>query len=425
MSKAIISLFLLSACAINSQQVAANEDLIESVVVQEAPFNAFTAKINGHKVRLRTGPNLEGHVIRETNYGEMFGVVAEENDFYAVQAPQDCKGYIFRTFVLDGVVEGDRVNVRLYPDIDAPTIGKLNRGDQVEAQVSSVNNKWLEIDVPQTTCFYVAKEYLENCGPIEMLATIEARHHEATHHLSAAFHFAQSELQKPFGQIDIESVGEKLTTLGLKYSELTDIAESAHEIMAVMQERYMQKKIAFLESKATGTQVKAVAFEKEHIDRLKQIGFHVEDKAEIHHVISEPVVEVAKIAKATAEAIGCSEIAASMGQVTDKMMVWQPLEESLYHLWVAANGGDENMESFYEQEVLNANVITGIVEGYSRPVKNRPGDFILKDESLPVAFLYSTCVNLEELVGKKVTLRASPRPNNNFAFPAYFVLSVE
>ncbi|MCH9625881.1 MAG: hypothetical protein S4CHLAM123_10660 [Chlamydiales bacterium] len=111
-------------------------------------------------------------------------------------------------------------------------------------------------------------------------------------------------------------------------------------------------------------------------------------------------------------------------KLTDKMLVWQPLEESLFHLWAAVNS-DQDMEEFYQQEEQGATLLSGIVEPYNRPVKNRPGDFLLKSDALPIAFLYSTKVNLEQFVGKKVTVIGAPRPNHNFAFPAYFVLDVE
>ncbi|MEK7339256.1 MAG: hypothetical protein AABZ92_00910, partial [Verrucomicrobiota bacterium] len=58
-------------------------------------------------------------------------------------------------------------------------------------------------------------------------------------------------------------------------------------------------------------------------------------------------------------------------------------------------------------------------------VKNKPGDFILRDKDIPLAYVYSTVVNLQDLVGKRVSLIATPRPNNNFAFPSYFVLDVK
>ena len=53
------------------------------------------------------------------------------------------------------------------------------------------------------------------------------------------------------------------------------------------------------------------------------------------------------------------------------------------------------------------------------------GDYVLKDKDLTKAYLYSTQINLQDYVGKKVTVLVTPRSNNNFAFPAYFVLSVE
>jgi hypothetical protein len=50
---------------------------------------------------------------------------------------------------------------------------------------------------------------------------------------------------------------------------------------------------------------------------------------------------------------------------------------------------------------------------------------MLLNGNIPVAYLYSTQVNLNTLLGKQVNLQVSPRYNNNFAFPAYFVLGVE
>jgi hypothetical protein len=83
------------------------------------------------------------------------------------------------------------------------------------------------------------------------------------------------------------------------------------------------------------------------------------------------------------------------------------------------------MDDFYEDQKLNAAQVSGILEIYSDVVKNKPGAFILRDRDMPKAYLYSTFVDLNNYVGKYVTLHVTPRPNNNFAFPAYFVLEVE
>jgi hypothetical protein len=85
------------------------------------------------------------------------------------------------------------------------------------------------------------------------------------------------------------------------------------------------------------------------------------------------------------------------------------------------------MQEYYDEQKAVATTISGILEAYSLPVKNRPGDFVLKDSArdLPVAYVYSTKLNLQDMVGKRVKLRGIERPNNNFAFPAYFVVAEE
>ncbi|MCH9627090.1 MAG: hypothetical protein S4CHLAM2_07240 [Chlamydiales bacterium] len=375
-------------------------------------FEPFTGKIIGSKVRMRTQPSLEGHVVCETRTGQLFAVNGEDSDFYAIQPKKGMKGYIFRTLVLDGVVEGDHVNVRLYPDIEAPVVAQLNTGDHIQTTVSDINNKWLEVDLPDSAHFYVAKEYVDNIGPVELIAKMEKRHREATHHLSSAFMFAQAQIQRPFEQIDLDAINGKFQNLKQDYSDLPDISTRAHEANSVIQEIYVQKKIAFLESKANRSTVNA-EIDPTHLDKLAQLGIEIPPAYQEKDVI--------EIADATSHTLG---LASALGDRTDKMLVWEPLEESLFHLWAVAHD-ERTKEDFYKEEELNATLLSGIVEVYNRPVKNKPGDYLLRAENLPVAFLYSTRINLESLVGKRVTLTASPRPNNNFAFPAYYVLSVE
>jgi hypothetical protein len=110
--------------------------------------------------------------------------------------------------------------------------------------------------------------------------------------------------------------------------------------------------------------------------------------------------------------------------MTDKMRLWEPLEEALYSSWSTLND-NKSRQDYYEEQTLASVEISGIVEPYVTPAKNRPGDFIVRDKDLPVAYIYSTKVNLQNLVGKQVKLVGVPRPNNNFAFPAYYVIAAE
>lgn len=398
-----------------STQICATDETIETITKNERhSFEPFAGRITGSKVRLRTHPTLEGHVVREAASGELFAVMGEEYDFYAVVPPKGTKGYVFRTFILDGNVEGDRVNVRLYPDTDAPIVAQLNTGNKVEAVVSDINNKWLEIDLPATSRFYIAKEYLEPKGHIEMIALMEKKQHEGTHHLSSALLYAQAEIQKPFEQIDLDSICHKLDVVIREYGEVPDLVSKAQEVVSLMQDLYVQKKIAFLDKKIE-KDAKPFKIDPVLQERLAHLGIELNQAP-----VEKNVVDIGEAASSTIGLVS----PLSDEEITDKMRAWKPLEESLYHLWAAARG-ECSMEEFYEQEESNATVLTGIVEPYNRPVKNRPGDFVLKSDNLPVAFLYSTRINLEKLVGKKVSVVAAPRPNNHFAFPAYYVLGIE
>lgn len=394
-------LFCCSLLASSMNLSAADEQPQDHPISYEnvhASFESFTGLITGSKVRLRTQPSLEAHVVRETNQGEMFAVLGEVGDYYAVKPPKGVKGYIFRTFFLDGVIEGNRVNVRLLPDIEAPVVARLNTGDRIEAIPTQLNAKWLEIDLPENSRFFVAKEFIENIGGVELVSIFEKKKMEATHYLSAASLFAQSEMQKPFEQIDFDRIQASFASITKEFSDLPEIMEQIKDSTAQIQDHYVQKKIAFLEGKACGKNYQA-PFDKSK--SAKQDGM-------AHQMVS-------KVGTAT----GLND-----SQMNDKMLAWLSLEESLYHMWAAANE-EKSMDEFYEQEFEQATTLSGIIEPYTRPVKNRPGDFVLKIDNLPVAFLYSTRINLENLVGKKVTVTATPRPNHQFAFPAYFVLNIQ
>ncbi|MGZ3733102.1 MAG: SH3 domain-containing protein, partial [Parachlamydiaceae bacterium] len=100
----------------------------------------FTGKITRNKVRMRLQPSLDALILRELSKDDLLSVVGESNEFYAILPPKDTKAYIFRTYVLDDIVEGSRVNVRLEPAIEAPVIAQLNSGDKVEGIISPLSS---------------------------------------------------------------------------------------------------------------------------------------------------------------------------------------------------------------------------------------------------------------------------------------------
>ena len=351
--------------------------------VQEVSINPFTGKIKGRKVRMRLRPDLDSRIIKELSKNELVIVVGEKGDFWAVQAPSGTKGYVFRSFVLDNVIEGSHVNIRLEPSLDAPVIAHLNVGDKIENPiVSPINAKWFEITPPSETRFYIAKEYVEYAGGPEIKAQMDRRASTAEQLIDASSLLSKAELRKPFEEIDFDRVVKGFHTVISDYTDFPDLVEQAKEALTTVQEAYLQKRITHLETQPA-----------EQYDTLSKQSQKTEEFENI-------------------------------SVLTDKMKLWEPIEEALYMSW--ANIHDNKTQpDYYEEQKLAAVEITGIIEPYTAPVKNKPGDFLLRNKDMPVGYVYSTQINLQSLVGKNVRLIATPRPNNNFAFPAYYVVGVQ
>lgn len=371
-----------------------------------APFHAFTGKVTKNRVRLRQQPNLDGPILRELKQNDLLIVVGETDDFYAVQPPSDIKAYVFRTYILDNVVEANRVNVRLQPDVDAPVIAQLTTGDRINGTVSTANNKWLEINPPASTRFYVAKDYIEKIGDPSMMATIEKRREEVNMLLNSSYLVSQTEMQKPFPDINLDIVFANFNKIINDYTDFPEQGARARELTSMLQDAYLQKKIAYLENKTMTAQND---WQSKNAELSAQVKNQQQKLSHLEHQLQK----------------GGAAPRISTGMST-KMASWMPVEQSLYESWARQNN-NRSMEEFYLEQRDKAVVLTGIIEPYSRIIKNKPGDFVIVNQSnnLPIAFLYSTKANLQDAVGHNVTIHAVPRPNNNFAFPAYFVLWVE
>lgn len=350
-------------------------------------FSAFTGKILKDKVRMRTQPNLDGQIVRELGKGDMVIVSGEIDDFYIVEAPADLKAYVFRTFVLDNKIEGNHVNVRSLPDIEAPIIAQLNTGDSID--VSSQNGKWFEISAPTSTRFYICKDYLEKLGDASLMATLAKRKDACLQLMQSTTRLSSEEMQKPFPEINLERLTKSYQTIINDYSDFVEQSKHARELLTQLNEDYLNKKIAYLEYKA---------FEKVGSFDLK--------KSLVTGVEPTPVDS----------------------ELPGRMTLWVPQEQSLFESWNGKEGEVlASIDDFYDVQKTEAITLHGLLEAYKRPVKNRPGDYLLinKSSNLPIAYLYSTKVDLENIVGQEVSIIAIERPNNHFAYPAYFVLAVE
>lgn len=374
----------------------------EKTEAKKPPFTPFTGKVSKNKVRMRVLPGTDSPIVKELSQGEYLIVEGEDDEFYAVRPPEGVKGYVFRTFVLEGAIEGSKVNVRMEPNTDSPVLTQLNSGDKVNGRISPTSSKWMEIALPETVRFYVSKDFIKKAGDRNYLATMQRKKGEAKDLLDAAAR--ASENMTDFPQINYDFIVKQYEKVLTDFPDLDEEKIRAETLLKQFKEEYTKLKIAYLESQ-TGK-------------------IHQAEKLEVEkQSLEQRMKEQQKRLAQLEQQIHTEQVPAALSSTAAPY--WMNQERELYLKWMEKEGS-KPIDVFYDEQRLEGVTLRGTIEPYSKNVKNKPGDFLLVNpQGRPIAFLYSTVVNLHELVGKDMVLIGSERSNNNFAFPAYFVISAE
>ena len=419
---------LTSAACINAQESQSPPSALEDSVNKEAPpstptampasskpIEPFTGKITKNKVRLRLQPTFDGQALRELERGQLVVISGETDDFYAVQPLADIKGYVFRTYVLDNIVEGTRVNVRLKPDLDAPVIAQLNSGDRVDGRIYTDNNKWLEMAVPQAVHFYVAKDYIEKVGDVDYIDRMNKRGEEVVRLLNTTKAVSDAETQKSYDKINPDGIIANYQRIIYDFKDFPEAGNKAQVYLNDLHETLIKRKIAFLEAQ---TQKSSQVLEQKNKLLLEELDAQKSKLAQIEQQMQKE--------KNLAHITDIAEARKIPDQIPHNMAVWIPVENTLFVNW-SEQTNNPSAGDFYKEQKEKSFVLKGVIEPYNRPVKNKPGNYMLVNSAskLPIAFLYSTHVNLSDYIGHEIAVTVSPRINNNYAFPAYFVLAVE
>lgn len=213
----------------------------KEIVKKAEAFKPFTGKVLANKVRIRVKPDLDSHIFRQVGKNELLLIVGEEGDFYAVQPPKDTKAYVFRSYILDNVVEANRVNIRLEPHVDGPIIGQLQAGDKIKGQIATMNNKWIEMSPPSSTKFYVSKEFIGNAGGPDHLVATEKKKAQVEDLLHNAFLSADAECKKVYEDMAPQPVIEQFQTIIRNFPDFAEATAQAKEGLALL-ERHLSAK---------------------------------------------------------------------------------------------------------------------------------------------------------------------------------------
>lgn len=348
-------------------------------------FEPFTGCIRRNKVRMRIGADVNSSIVSELSQGVLLSVVGEQDDFYAVRPPQAMKVYVYRTYILNQNVDASRVNLRLTPSMDGPIVGQLHKGDRVDGQVYKENDQWVEMNLPDNMPLYISKEFIEKAGPPSYLAAVQARRGEALEWIRLGEIAAQKTLESPRPgyspneEIDLSHAYSYFNKVRTHAKDFPDLISRADQLQSAIDHAAAQKKDEWRE------------YPRQPIEQL------------------QPSHMPAAIPHSMPESMAC----------------WIPREQMLFEEWRTTHS-EETITAFYAAQQEEAVNLKGIIQPYTRSVQNRPGNFLLIHpvDGKPIAFLYSTQVNLQEHVGSTLSLLALPRPNHHFAFPAFFVFSI-
>lgn len=347
-------------------------------------FEPFTGCIRRSKVRMRAQADVNSSIVSELTQGSLIAVVGEHDDFYAVRPQESMQVYVYRTYVLNQTVDAARINVRLGPSMDAPIIGQMQKGDRIEGQISKENDQWIAINLPDTISLYIAKEFIEKVGPPSYLSNVRARREEAAEWIRLSELSAQKALDHPAyhpaEELDLAQAYGYLNRVHAQCKEFPDLINRAEQARNAIEEKVKQKQLY----------------------------------ARLH---PQPIV--------TPPMPNHPPLPAIPRSMPETMSYWVPHEQILFEDWRKQHP-EESITAFYTAQESTAQPLKGVIQPYTRSIQNKPGNFLLIDpvNGHPTAFLYSTQVDLQEHAGKTLSLLAAPRANHNFAFPAFFVLSI-
>ena len=132
--------------------------------VREAETNAVVkVKATGNRVSLRAKPSLNAEILDRAMQGEEFVSLGETNGWRAIQAPETLSFWVARQYVVDGVVQPARLNVRSGPGPSYSVVDIVDKGDKLA--VRGEFNGWVKIAPPAGCKVWISAEYSQIVEP--------------------------------------------------------------------------------------------------------------------------------------------------------------------------------------------------------------------------------------------------------------------
>ncbi len=124
--------------------------------------DTIPARVTGNNVNLRIGPSRHAEIVGQLPEGAEVRVVLTDGEWSAILPPAGTAGWIARSYLGDGGVTGNRVNLRAGPSVAYVSLMMLEEG--AEVTVLEEVDGWAKIELPESVRLWMNSRYLSSGG---------------------------------------------------------------------------------------------------------------------------------------------------------------------------------------------------------------------------------------------------------------------
>ena len=138
--------------------------LLSSVVMATAQTNDVTkVRVTGDRVSLRVKPDLNAELLDRAMLDDELVFLGKTNGWVAVQAPDTIDLWVSGQYVHKGTAQPAKLNVRSGPSPNYSVVCVVNKGDSLTLRGEF--NEWLKIAPPAGSRVWISEDYAEVIEP--------------------------------------------------------------------------------------------------------------------------------------------------------------------------------------------------------------------------------------------------------------------
>jgi len=120
-------------------------------------------RVMGDRVSLRVKPDINAELLDRAMQGEELVFLGKTNGWVAVQAPDSLDYWVSGQYVQNGTVQPEKLNVRSGPSQNYSVVCVVNKGDSLALRGEF--NEWLKIAPPAGSRVWISEDYAERVEP--------------------------------------------------------------------------------------------------------------------------------------------------------------------------------------------------------------------------------------------------------------------